>query len=464
MAIDYGLLDTTLPEKLGAVPSNALAKYAQTRMQMEDQALSREHAKTQNALAGLHLTQGQRAMNEEDAYKAALAGVQNGDYAAAMPDLMKASPTRALALRKGMAEEQKAGVEGALSRFKLIDHVAGQFAANPTRQTGVWVLSQLAANGTPQPVIQEMSAKLNAAPDADLPKMAQAFLAATTEGIKAHADRLFPKAPQPTELGRLISERDALPEGDPRRAAYDQAISKASTHTPPQSTPYFTFLPSGEGYLAGNNRTGTAAPVIVNGKTPLRASDDPTLQGRVAAEKERGKTVAGADVKRERGAVSTLNVLDEAEQWIDRATSSYAGSARDVAARAVGVSTEASQAAARLKVLQGALMMAQPRMEGPQSDKDVALYREMAGRLGDTTVPAAEKRAAVATIRSLQQKYLPQNGDAPIGAPSAVGARTPAPAGMDSMPPPAEHTGRTIRDSSTGVRYRSDGRSWVRVQ
>jgi hypothetical protein len=464
MAINFGLLDTTLPEKIGALPGNALAKYAQTRMQMDDRALANEHAGTANALAKMQLTQGQRSMAEEDAFKTALGGVQNGDYAAAIPDLMKASPTRAMALRKSLSEDQKAGVEAALSRFKLIDHVAGQFAANPTRQTGVWVLSQLAANGTPQPVIQEMSAKLNAASDEDLPKMAQAFLAATTEGIKAHADRLFPKAPQPTELGRLISERDALPEGDPRRAAYDQAISKASTHTPPQSTPYFTFLPSGSGYLRGNARSGEVTPVDVGGKVPFRASDDPKLQEEIAAAKERGKTVAGADVKRERGAVSALNVLDEADQWINKATSSYAGAARDVAARAVGASTEASQAAARLKVLQGALMMAQPRMEGPQSDKDVALYREMAGRLGDTTVPAAEKRAAVATIRSLQQKYLPTNGDAPPGAPSAVGARTPAPAGMDNMPPPADHVGRTIRDSATGVRYRSDGLSWVRVQ
>jgi hypothetical protein len=35
---------------------------------------------------------------------------------------------------------------------------------------------------------------------------------------------------------------------------------------------------------------------------------------------------------------------------------------------------------------------------------------------------------------------------------------------MDSMPPPSEHVGRTIRDTEAGVRYRSDGRSWVRVQ
>ena len=38
-----------------------------------------------------------------------------------------------------------------------------------------------------------------------------------------------------------------------------------------------------------------------------------------------------------------------------------------------------------------------------------------------------------------------------------------APAAFDSMPNPADHAGRTIRDTATGVSYRSDGRSWVRV-
>jgi len=37
-----------------------------------------------------------------------------------------------------------------------------------------------------------------------------------------------PKVQQPSNLSRLIAERDAIPEGDPRRAAYDNAIRKES--------------------------------------------------------------------------------------------------------------------------------------------------------------------------------------------------------------------------------------------
>jgi uncharacterized protein (UPF0147 family) len=46
-----------------------------------------------------------------------------------------------------------------------------------------------------------------------------------------------------------------------------------------------------------------------------------------------------------------------------------------------------------------------PRMEGPQSDRDVDLYRQAAGQIGDPTVPRDIKKAAVKTIRELQKKY-----------------------------------------------------------
>jgi hypothetical protein len=47
-------------------------------------------------------------------------------------------------------------------------------------------------------------------------------------------------------------------------------------------------------------------------------------------------------------------------------------------------------------------------MTGPQSDADVKLYKEMAGQIGDSTIPAAEKKAAMKTIRILNQKYADQ--------------------------------------------------------
>lgn len=119
-----------------------------------------------------------------------------------------------------------------------------------------------------------------------------------------------------------------------------------------------------------------------------------------------GKPLAGeASVKREGAAKRTLPLLDEADKLIDQATNSYLGAGIDMAGRAFGLSTGGAEATAKLKVLEGGLMLSQPRMEGPQSDKDVMLYRQMAGQIGDPTVPAPIKRAALQTIRQIQEKY-----------------------------------------------------------
>lgn len=109
--------------------------------------------------------------------------------------------------------------------------------------------------------------------------------------------------------------------------------------------------------------------------------------------------------KQKAGSEKALTLIDEAEKWVDKATGSYVGATVDAFGRLVGASSDSAQAAARLGAIQGALMMAQPRMEGPQSNLDVALYERMAGKVGDPTVPAIEKRAALDTIRDLHQKY-----------------------------------------------------------
>jgi hypothetical protein len=44
-------------------------------------------------------------------------------------------------------------------------------------------------------------------------------------------------------------------------------------------------------------------------------------------------------------------------------------------------------------------------MSGPQSDKDVLLYKQMAGQIGDPTLPAAQKKAAMDTILKLNSQY-----------------------------------------------------------
>jgi len=120
-----------------------------------------------------------------------------------------------------------------------------------------------------------------------------------------------------------------------------------------------------------------------------------------------GKPVPSENqVKKVQGAKGVLSILDQADQLLDKATGSYVGAGADQAMRLVGKSTEGADAIAQLRVLEGGLMMAQPRMEGPQSNMDQQLYRQMAGMIGDPTVPTSQKKAALGEIRRLNQKYV----------------------------------------------------------
>lgn len=140
--------------------------------------------------------------------------------------------------------------------------------------------------------------------------------------------------------------------------------------------------------------------------------------------KAKGGAIGDAEGGIEKKAYSARNViekLDLADPLIDAATGSLAGAGVDKLAAAFGGSPSGDQAIAQLKVLQADLMTSMPRMEGPQSDRDVELYREAAGQLGDPTVPRGRKKAAVQMIRSLQQKYEE------AGTAQAAGAPMPKP-------------------------------------
>lgn len=143
-----------------------------------------------------------------------------------------------------------------------------------------------------------------------------------------------------------------------------------------------------------------------------RRGQDLTSQSKADTNKE-----AQADKQRVKDANESLGLLDMAEGLLSQSTGSYAGSLVDTAAGAVGVSTKGAQAASQLKAIEGMLVSKMPKMSGPQSDKDVLLYKQMAGQIGDDKVPEATKRAALNTIRQIQQKYASPQGMAPGGAP-----------------------------------------------
>jgi hypothetical protein len=193
------------------------------------------------------------------------------------------------------------------------------------------------------------------------------------------------------------------------------------------------------------------APTVVGGTsvTPLSSAgqENDAAQARKAAEAVGAAegAVQGGIVTKGANAVGAINLLDLADPLIDVATGSATGTARDAVAGFFGASTGGGEAIAQLKVLQAGLMTQMPRMEGPQSDADVKLYREAAGQIGDPQVPAPIKKAAVQTIRKIQQKYIERAGGTPQQGQTGGGA---APEG-------------TVVQNAQGQRMVKRGGKWV---
>lgn len=112
-----------------------------------------------------------------------------------------------------------------------------------------------------------------------------------------------------------------------------------------------------------------------------------------------------------------LMIIGEAEKILNtgKATGSYAGKAADILASSVGYATPGAKQAASLKALSGALVSKMPKMSGPQSDKDVLLYREMAGQIGDDTLPIEIRKEALKTVKNLQEKYAGKESSSDSG-------------------------------------------------
>jgi len=121
-------------------------------------------------------------------------------------------------------------------------------------------------------------------------------------------------------------------------------------------------------------------------------------------------------------AKEVLTLADQAALLVPEATGSGAGAAFDKLAGFIGQSTTGADNAAKLAALGGALISKMPKMTGPQSDKDVMLYKQMAGRIGDPEIPRSQKLAALETIREINSRHagVPYTPTAPAGSPVRV--------------------------------------------
>ena len=192
--------------------------------------------------------------------------------------------------------------------------------------------------------------------------------------------------------------------------------------------------------IAAETAMNAASETGANARAALKESGDTeraniAADGQIqAANQTNAAKVAAAEAKvgnsgaqQAKDTQDIFSIIDQAGPLLKTATNSYIGIAGDELARTVGKTTDGAQATAQLKVLQGALISKMPKMSGPQSDKDVQLYREMAGQIGDATIPREQREAAIDSIRKLNEKYLPtvDSAAAVEALPSGSTFRTP---------------------------------------
>jgi hypothetical protein len=147
---------------------------------------------------------------------------------------------------------------------------------------------------------------------------------------------------------------------------------------------------------------------------PAMAALTPKARNEIAAKLTEQGIVGSKDAQ------SVLNLMDGVEGLIDKAHGSGLGNIVGGTQNFFGISSDKNAADAQLNALSGALVSKQPKMSGPQSDKDVLLYKQMAGDLGNPTLPASVRKAAAKTVREIQRTYL--NGYSATGYQPKEGA------------------------------------------
>lgn len=207
-----------------------------------------------------------------------------------------------------------------------------------------------------------------------------------------------------------------------RHNAAMEAVAKTRAAKEPKGSDV-QIVEGPEGFEAVDKLTGLSTPV-------RRESTGTPVMGKRAE----------ASAKSARDASDVEKLLNDAEKAVPGATGSGIGAAVDAGAALFGGTPAGAKEIGRLRTIEGSLLAKMPRMEGPQSDKDVSLYRQAAGQLGDPTVPNAIKLEAIKSIREIQSRYKERGparmpAQSQLGASSRVGGQAPRPAAPSAAPP-----------------------------
>lgn len=105
-------------------------------------------------------------------------------------------------------------------------------------------------------------------------------------------------------------------------------------------------------------------------------------------------------------ATEGLALIDQARTALKSVKGGMAQKGIDLATNATGVATENSKLNAKLKVLAGALTSKVDKQPGATSDADLKMYKEMAADVGNESLPAESRLAALQTAEEIQRRMV----------------------------------------------------------
>ena len=114
----------------------------------------------------------------------------------------------------------------------------------------------------------------------------------------------------------------------------------------------------------------------------------------------------GEQAVKQISAPETDAIIQQIKIILPQSTSGVIQAGVSKTASLAGISTTMDKADRELQILGGRLIQAVPRFEGPQSNQDVALYKQLAGDIANPKIAYQSRLAAVKQIENLNQKYL----------------------------------------------------------
>lgn len=418
MPIDTSMYSTLKAPEIES-PVNALSKIAMLR-----------HYQNENALVDMTMQDKQRAINDQNALTSAIrsnlgpdgtinhTGVVNALAQGGSGHLIQTYQQQLLGNRKTEAEIGKTTAEGgkATAEAGQIDNNVAVKRMETVGQT-LGALSEIPGGATPQHITNAVQhlvdigvidptkagAIIQQMPQD--PAQIKAWLKMGQQRVMSAKDQMSFTTP---DANTVANNKTSIMTTGMNNATLIKTTGMNNA-TQVKTTQMHLDQPqydSERGVLVNNN-TGLATPVKSATGQPLPLKDAP---------------------QKIQDAQSVLGLIDMAGPMLKNANGGYVGTGVTNVKSALGINSEAGNANAQLRALEGALVARMPKMSGPQSDKDVLLYRQMAAQIGDSTVPVPQRQAALQVVKEITNKYLNGQGiasgatSAPAGVPADIAA------------------------------------------